>query len=580
MGASYDGLFDDDDDEEEEDAVGDLRSVAGRSDNDDVSDNESDDVDEVDADLFGSGLDSDDDQDEDIDFIFEDPPPVSSAPPKLTILESVDEEDSASDDEFEAVNVSPTQPLADLNVPTVPNMDQQQSTKSHVHVGDCHFLERFKDEEPSMIVHMFDSHFRFEGQEGVFLYNGTMRFFFDALNEGKIPVDLVDVLAELSCRYYEGCLIVEVRDYRRPAQETKTTKSHVSELLTSSGFGASSAYRLQQQLAAEAEAKKYSHTIPEPGAAAAMLASGGNTGAKIFKKVLRPTSETISIDLHVAREQSQIRLSESDMLEVEGKLLLAIEAPLDLDPDFQISRVANATRYIEFGHMLPRKRRKFNSAEIEAEQAEREEKLKLMTLMDDRVSRGDFIPNFSRVAQIGEWRHKKLLSDAEVYPAALPPAPPLPPGKRATAKRNRSQMSTFGDGRRVIRTLRFVQTINGRSSHTIFHVVELPGADGLQGIMRWGSLPDTSINGGTKVFSFADDEIMHMHIDNFKLLLNIESNRLIYDSAYPNGVPTAGPPPPQPLPPTISPRTSSNAVGPALANSGIGSSVAGSAAAA
>ncbi|KAJ2741524.1 Transcription factor spt20 [Coemansia sp. BCRC 34301] len=593
MSASYDNLFgDDDDDDNDDDDVdgdeGDLRSATGRS----ITAELDNDSDEVDADLFGDGSaldsddDGDDDDDDDIDLNFEDPP-VNAVAPKSTTLPSVDEEDSASDDEFEAVNVELAQALAESSAPTVPETSQQQRSSNHVHVGDRHFLERFKDEEPSMVLHMFDSHFRFEGQEGVFLYNGTMRFFFDALNEGKIPVDLVDVLAQLSCRYYEGCLIVEVRDYRRPAQEAKTTKHHASELLTWSAFGnGAHGYRLQPPAGAESPSARSMHLILEPGSAASgMLASGSqggsSVGAKIFKKVLRPTSETLSLDLLVACDQSRTKLSQNDMLEIEGMLLLAVEEPLDLDPDFQVSRIANATRYIEYGHMLPRKRRKFNSAEIEAEQAEHEEKLKLMTLMNDRAGRSDFIPNFSRVAQIGDWRHKKYVSDAEVYPAALPPAPPLPPGKKAAAKRSRSQMSLFADGRRVIRTLRFVQTINGRSTHTVFHVLELPDNGGLQGIMRWGTLPDTSINGGSKVFLFPDEEVMRMHIDNFKLLLCIESNRLIYDSAYPNGVPTAGPPPSLTTP-TISPRTSSNMVLATSANStaGAGSSVAGLATAA
>ncbi|KAI7830889.1 hypothetical protein BX661DRAFT_90305 [Kickxella alabastrina] len=44
---------------------------------------------------------------------------------------------------------------------------------------------------------------------------------------------------------------------------------------------------------------------------------------------------------------------------------------------------------------------------------------------------------------------------------------------------------------------------------------------------------------------------MRMHIDNFKLLLSIENNRLIYDSVYPNGIPTADPPPDSTTSPSI-----------------------------
>ncbi|PIA17310.1 hypothetical protein COEREDRAFT_41343, partial [Coemansia reversa NRRL 1564] len=313
-------------------------------------------------------------------------------------------------------------------------------------MGNIDLLERYKDEQPSLILHLFDSHFRFEGQEGVFLYNGPMRFFFDSLNEGKIPVDLVDVLTQVNCRYYDGCLIVEVHDHRRPAQEPRSKKRRGDK----------------------------------------------DAASIIYKKVMRPTIETLSLDLALACEHSRSKLSQDDTLAVEGMVLLAVEAPLDLDPDFQISRVSNAIRYIEYGHLLPRHTRKYNSAEIEAEQAEREEKLKLLTLMDDRSSR-DFQPSFTRVSQVHDWRHRKYINDSDVYPSA---APPPPPGKKAP-KKGRSQMPMLSDGRKVIRTLRFVQTIGSRSIHTVFHVVELPDTRKLQGIMRWGTLPDTSINGGS-----------------------------------------------------------------------------------
>ncbi|KAJ2859390.1 Transcription factor spt20 [Coemansia aciculifera] len=580
MSASYGNLFsDDDDDFDSKSATAELGAV-DQSDNESVpgnsgfSDNESDDDDdEVDAALFGDGsaLDS---NDEEIDLDFVDPPTVKGSKPVLPA--SDDEDDSASDDEFETVDANALQPPPRSDAPIVHSLSpfetgQKRKRQNRMQIGDRHFVERYRDEEPSVILHMFESHFRFEGQEGVFLYNESTRFFFDALNDGKIPVLLADVLSELNPRYYEGCLIVEVRDYRRPTQETKPTKHNTSELLTWSAFGNKvHGYLPQQQSADEpSPSTRPSHKIPEPGVAAAnslranksLHGSGSapvdsaSVTPKIFRKVMKPTAETLYIDLLLASEHT--KLTETEMLEIEGQLLLATEEPLTLDPNFQVSRVANATRYIEYGHMLPCKRSKYNSAEIEAEQAEREEKLKLMTLMDDRANRSDFIPNFGRLSRISEWRHKKYVSDAEVYPSALPPAPPPAPGKKAVAKKGRSQVSQFSDGRKVLRTLRFVQNISSRSTHTVFHVLELPDGGGLQGMMRWGTLPDSAINGGSKEFSFPNEEIMLMHIDNFKLLLSIENNRLIYDSAYPSGVPTAGPPPSL-VTPTISPRTSTN----------------------
>ncbi|KAJ2042457.1 Transcription factor spt20 [Coemansia sp. S16] len=585
MSASYD-----DDDSDSKSATGrsataepaavdqsDNESVAGDGDSR-SSDNDSDDDDddEIDAALFGGGG-AQDSNDEEIDLDFVDPPITEESKPAQPA--SDDEDDSASDDEFETVEVSAgaLQPPPRFDAPILSTAETglKRKRQNPFYIGDRHIVERYKDEKPSMTVHMFDSHYRFEDQEGVFLYNESTRFFFDALNEGRIPVELVDVLSEFnSCRYYEGCLIVEVRDYRRPTRETNINKCYTSELLTSSAFGNKAYGNLSQQPADEpSTSTRPSHVIPEPGAAAAASLNAG-AAPIVYRKVMKPTAETLYIDLVLASEQTP--LTETQLLEIEGQILLATEEPLTLEPDFQVSRVANATRHIEYGHMLPRKRSKYNSAEIEAEQAEREEKRKLMTLMDDRANRNDFIPNFSRLSQISEWRHKKLVKDAEVYPSALPPVLPPVPGKKTVAKKGRSQVSQFHDGRKVLRTLRFVHNTSGRSTHTTFHVLELPDGGGLQGMMRWGSLPDTGINGGSREFSFPNEEIMLMHIDNMKLLLSIESHRLIYDSAYPNGVPMAGPPPSLATP-TISPRTSTNMVptsGSSVAGVGL-SSVAG-----
>ncbi|KAJ2691945.1 Transcription factor spt20, partial [Coemansia spiralis] len=494
-------------------------------------------------------------------------PPDSSAHPATNGRHAKLDHDSASDDdEFEAVDFDLDSLHAELegslnepSVAAVPTMDDAPASprkrkRSNIHIGDIDLLGRYEAERPSLTIHLFDSHFRFEGQEGVFLYNGPMRFFFDALNEGKIPVDLVDVLALVNCRYFDGCLIVEVCDHRRPVQELQSKRQHASDLLTWPEVGDAQTAALKRYAVAPAGPDQPPSLLPElasraPGGAAA-TAAAANAGAlierpanadsvKTYKKVMRPTPETVHLDLLLAAERSRAKLSQEDVMAMEGMVLLAVEQPLDLEPDFQVSRLSNATRYVEYGHLLPRQRRKYNSAEIEAERAEREEKMKLLTLMDDRSSR-DFQPSFTRVSQVNEWRQKKHAGDAEVYPAALPP---VVVNKKAPAKRSRSQMSTLADGRRTVRTLRYIQTAASRPVHTTFHVMELPDGQGLQGVLRWGSLPDSAVNGGTRVFTFPSEDIMRMHIDNLKLLLGIENNRLIYDSAYPNGHPTNGPPP-------------------------------------
>ncbi|KAJ2856678.1 Transcription factor spt20, partial [Coemansia asiatica] len=339
-----------------------------------------------------------------------------------------DDDSSASEDEFEAVDLSnqigfesnldhaatdaaSAAVAADMQAGSLQDTISPESRKrlrTQIHIGDVDFLERYKEEHPSLTLHLFDSHFRFDGQEGVFLYNGPMRFFFEALNEGKIPIDLVDVLAQVNCRYYEGCLIVEVRDHRRPTLEPKTKKQRITDLLTSTAFDnqQSSATGANGNLTS-AEDNTYAEQAQDTGS------------VKVYKKVMRPTSETVNLDIQLVCEKNRTKLTQDDILEMEGMILLAMEEPLDLEPDFQVSRVSNAIRYVEYGHLLPRRQRKYNSAEVAAEKAEREEKLKLLTLMDDRKNR-EFQPSFNRVSQVNEWRHKKYVNDAEPYPAALP----------------------------------------------------------------------------------------------------------------------------------------------------------------
>ncbi|KAJ1721727.1 Transcription factor spt20 [Coemansia erecta] len=610
--ASFDSLFADEQDVDfefaDEPEVSSLSAAPDRPPTEYSIDDDFEDIDDLDNDNDNDDEEDDeeDDDDEDVDFDFEDPsipvaaaptnPPAAYKPPVYTptngshprVIDDEDDyedreddedddndeddvhSDSASEDEFEAVDFaspagygSPTIPAAaaatgaavdtaaEATAAEEPVSATAKRPRTQVRIGDMDFLDRYKNHTPSLTLHLFDSHFRFDGQEGVFLYNSTMRFFFDALNEGRIPVDLVDVLAQVDIKYYEGCLIVEVHDHRRPSLEPKVKKQRVSELMTCSAFGAAHT----APVAVSSPISVPAHTVPEPGSSATQNSINGSAEKEgtavepsstsdcttVYKKVMRPTAETLHLDIQLLCESSRAQLSQTDVLEIEGMVLVATEEPLDLEPDFQVSRLSNAIRYIEYSHMLPRKRSKYNSAEIEAEKAEHREKQKLLSLMDDRKNR-EFQPSFNRLSQVLEMRQRKVISDAEPHPEAMPGTLSTA-GPTAGRKKNRGQMSLMPDGSRVIRTLRFLRTINGQSTHTVFHVLAQPEGRGLQGVIRWGTHPDTSVKGGTKTFSFPSEEIMQMHIDNFKLLLSIENNRLVYDSVYPDGIPTAGPPP-------------------------------------
>lgn len=92
-------------------------------------------------------------------------------------------------------------------------------------------LKRYRKEPPSLVVHLYPTHFRFDHQvcchclhsvvtlctderstweqHGNFNYDSPMKCFLEAIREQKLPTDLLEILDQASVRYYEGmCAVV------------------------------------------------------------------------------------------------------------------------------------------------------------------------------------------------------------------------------------------------------------------------------------------------------------------------------------------------------------------------------------
>lgn len=96
-------------------------------------------------------------------------------------------------------------------------------------------LKRHRKEPPSLVLHLYPTHFRFEQQvrcaalhrlylynslsadeqHGNFNYDSPMKCFLEAIREQKLPTDLLDVLDVAGIRYYEGELFGGARESRR-----------------------------------------------------------------------------------------------------------------------------------------------------------------------------------------------------------------------------------------------------------------------------------------------------------------------------------------------------------------------------
>ena len=152
---------------------------------------------------------------------------------------------------------------------------------------------------------------------------------------------------------------------------------------------------------------------------------------------------------------------------------------------------------------------------------------KLTLLLDDST----FIPKFSLLNFIQDWKKKKEMGDAQVL-SALP--------DRKKLKKN-CPVSSVGYGtNRCIRTLKFEQEIvNSKNNwikylgkkYTILNIYEVFPNE-FEAILRWGSFDGTSINGSTLRYPVGNKVAVEYYIGHFKGFYGI-TNRLVLDSTAP-----------------------------------------------
>ncbi|KAJ1910512.1 Transcription factor spt20, partial [Tieghemiomyces parasiticus] len=444
--------------------------------------------------------------------------------------------------------------------------------------GPIALLRRYRAEPPSIILHLHPTHFRFEQQDGVFLFSSPMRFFLDFIRDGVIPADLVDVFGEAQLRFYEGCLIVELRDHRPVDHWGRKPPLSMDDPL------ATPALVLDEGQSAEVSAvdtSTRSSRAVTPTTATALSGPGKPAAVlhpRVVRKLLRPGPETAWADLcHLARDQS---LTEEEALELEASLLLETEEPLCLDPTFQVARVSNAIAYVTQpggadGHL---KRRRGHGAASETEEAARRETLALLMTMDERHGR-DFQPSFNRLLFIQEWRKLQLARRAQpLDPTGILPTEStalVPPGSSKKLKSKKARLEADGpaliDSRTAVyqpvRTLRFEQTAAGHKRYTVLHVFQKPETAGAGGdyklVLRTGSVPDTSIDGTTQDFELPNRAVLDTYLEDFKLNYEMQ-HKLVSDSQDQPAEPDAPPPPPSSSEPPA-PGSGTEATGPAAA---------------
>lgn len=146
-----------------------------------------------------------------------------------------------------------------------------QKLSNTISLSSAEVLSRYAKSEPSLTLHFHQNHWKFDQQDGIFLYNSQGRQILEAIRNEQIPVDCLEVFRDVKIKYYEGCLILKLIDYRQ-------------------------------------------------------------TPPNVMHTALKPSPESIWTEMLLYSEQTQGNFTDAKALQVESDILVATNPPLDLRP--------------------------------------------------------------------------------------------------------------------------------------------------------------------------------------------------------------------------------------------------------
>ncbi|KAH6644574.1 Spt20 family-domain-containing protein [Boeremia exigua] len=117
-------------------------------------------------------------------------------------------------------------------VVTKSNNIEDESTKPepklYVYTQEA-ILARHRDKLPSMRVYLFPNHFRINDSQETLTYASPMREILNALRKKELPHNMLEELYANGTPFYDGCLIVEVHNYRNNTAKPKDTGNGVGD---------------------------------------------------------------------------------------------------------------------------------------------------------------------------------------------------------------------------------------------------------------------------------------------------------------------------------------------------------------
>ncbi|KAJ7609066.1 Spt20 family-domain-containing protein [Roridomyces roridus] len=200
-------------------------------------------------------------------------------------------------------------------------------------------LDKNEANAPSFSVHLHPEHWTLNNVSK-FLYNTQISGLLDDIRAHRIPVDFLDLFDAVKVPFYDGCMIVELLDYRPQHRSKDATTS------------------------------------------AAPLDKPERT-----RVVLHPNGETIFADICSLNRKSGSKWTDRDALEVESRILLATAPPLCLAPDPHLTRVVNHVLRVSTPTAPISLKRKAAAMDPEEDQLDKARRNKIMQFMNPRPGR-------------------------------------------------------------------------------------------------------------------------------------------------------------------------------------------------
>ncbi|PMB73842.1 SAGA complex subunit spt20 [Beauveria bassiana] len=311
-------------------------------------------------------------------------------------------------------------------------------------VSDSYILSKHAGNPPSLVVHLHATHFRFDGQDGMFPYKSPMKLFLEHVRSRTIPHDLLEYFIQAKVQFYDGCLIVQLHDHKSAAQSkdvarptsasSKTVPASIhnyNQWLTPSPYVP---FPQEEQGASEDSKKAEEETKPtegekseENGQEETKLKIAAKP--KVFTVVLHPTPESLHIDLMIKattpkgipetyvppptplslgnpptptvntmpppakrQRRDKTELDGSNIYVAEGQILLATMPSLILTPTKNVEEMIallEAMSHPKHAEAPPQpKTRKRTIAEVAADEAAAADHERYMLVLDERLSSG------------------------------------------------------------------------------------------------------------------------------------------------------------------------------------------------